>query len=148
MEQPICPSCGGEMWDNRAKKASGEFKKTGPDFSCKNKEGCGYVIWPEKKTTTKPMVRPANLPPSQTPIRREPIKQEDSNRRLEIAREAAANALGRLWSGREISLDRFMENCNILAEFYITGIVPEQLIKPEPPYSETLSDEETSDLPF
>lgn len=37
------------MWDNRPKKASGEFKSTSPDFKCKN---CGYVIWPPKEKTS------------------------------------------------------------------------------------------------
>lgn len=41
-----CPKCGGDMWDNREKKRSGRFKKNAPDFSCKNKDGCGYQLWP------------------------------------------------------------------------------------------------------
>ncbi len=44
---PNCPECGGMMWDNRPKKASGEFKSTAPDYKCKNKS-CGGVIWPPK----------------------------------------------------------------------------------------------------
>lgn len=44
---PACPECGGEMWDNRPKKASGLFKKNSPDFKCKNAD-CGSVIWPPK----------------------------------------------------------------------------------------------------
>lgn len=43
-----CPKCGGPCWDNRAKKAAGEFKATAPDFSCKDK-ACGGKIWPSKK---------------------------------------------------------------------------------------------------
>lgn len=46
-----CPTCQGPTWDNRAKKASGEFKAKSPDFSCKNK-ACGGAIWPEKKEAT------------------------------------------------------------------------------------------------
>lgn len=45
-ETKKCPSCGGDMWDNRPKKVSGEFKSTSPDFKCKN---CGHVIWPPKE---------------------------------------------------------------------------------------------------
>jgi hypothetical protein len=45
--EPSCPICGGEMWDNRPKKASGEFKPTAPDFKCKDKE-CDGKIWPPK----------------------------------------------------------------------------------------------------
>jgi len=48
-ETRICPQCGSEMWDNRPKKASGEFKKNSPDFKCKNKD-CEFVIWPKKTT--------------------------------------------------------------------------------------------------
>jgi hypothetical protein len=32
-----CPNCGKEMYDNRQKKASGEYKATYPDFTCKDK---------------------------------------------------------------------------------------------------------------
>ena len=43
---PPCPTCKGEMWDNRAKKASGTFDNKTMDFTCKNKncytEGAGY----------------------------------------------------------------------------------------------------------
>ena len=45
---PACPQCDGEMWDNRPKIKSGEFKKGSPHFKCKNDE-CGKGIWPEKK---------------------------------------------------------------------------------------------------
>lgn len=42
-----CPKCGGPVWDNRAKKASGDYQPTSPDAKCKNKQ-CGGVIWPAK----------------------------------------------------------------------------------------------------
>jgi hypothetical protein len=35
------------MWDNRPKKASGQFSAKSPDFKCKNQD-CGGVIWPPK----------------------------------------------------------------------------------------------------
>ena len=44
-----CPDCGGEMWDNRPKKASGDYKPNAPDFSCKDKDGCGKKVWLDKK---------------------------------------------------------------------------------------------------
>jgi len=47
-DSQVCPDCGGEMWDNREKKASGQFKPTSPDFACKDKQ-CGKAIWLEKK---------------------------------------------------------------------------------------------------
>ncbi len=40
-----CPDCGGPMWDNRAKKESGEYKANRADLSCKDKDGCGKGIW-------------------------------------------------------------------------------------------------------
>ena len=48
---PLCPDCGGQMWDNRAKKASGEYAANRPDFSCKKRAGnpdCKGAIWPSK----------------------------------------------------------------------------------------------------
>ena len=40
-----CKQCQGtEFYDNRAKKASGEFKANSPDFKCK---GCGKGVWPK-----------------------------------------------------------------------------------------------------
>lgn len=39
-----CPTCSGPMWDNRAKKESGEFKPKSPDASCKDK-ACKGAIW-------------------------------------------------------------------------------------------------------
>ena len=44
-----CPKCSQvTMWDNRVKKASGEFKPKSPDFSCSNPT-CKHAIWPQKK---------------------------------------------------------------------------------------------------
>ena len=37
-DAPSCPQCGGEMYDNREKKASGQFKPTSADFTCKDKQ--------------------------------------------------------------------------------------------------------------
>ena len=49
-----CPKCNSEMWDNKPKKASGEFKSNSPDYKCRN-ASCGNVIWPPKtKTQTQP----------------------------------------------------------------------------------------------
>lgn len=48
-----CPDCGGPMWDNRAKKASGVYKPTSPDYSCKDRDGCGKGVWLEPKSEPK-----------------------------------------------------------------------------------------------
>lgn len=45
---PKCPKCGGDMWDNRRKKASGEISAKSPDFKCKDKQNCDGVIWPPR----------------------------------------------------------------------------------------------------
>jgi len=42
-----CPKCGGEMWDNRQKKADGTFKANAPDYKCKL-DSCAEVVWPDK----------------------------------------------------------------------------------------------------
>lgn len=43
---PTCPKCEtSEVWDNRAKKASGQFSEKSPDYACRDKEGCGWVLW-------------------------------------------------------------------------------------------------------
>lgn len=42
-----CEGCGGtSFYDNRAKKASGEFKSNSPDFKCR---GCQKGVWLTKK---------------------------------------------------------------------------------------------------
>jgi len=42
---PTCPKCGGEMWDNRPRKAEGKMKPNAPDYKCKDKD-CGGLYWP------------------------------------------------------------------------------------------------------
>jgi len=46
----LCIKCGGECWDNTQKniERAKEGKKNLPLYSCKNKEGCSWVMWPEK----------------------------------------------------------------------------------------------------
>ncbi len=40
-----CAACGGtNFYDNRPKKASGQYKSTAPDFKCVNKD-CGKGVW-------------------------------------------------------------------------------------------------------
>ncbi len=41
----FCPKCLGDLWDNRPKIASGQMKPNAPDFSCKNKNACGWAVW-------------------------------------------------------------------------------------------------------
>jgi len=53
MEVFLCPECKGEVWnnidENNKREAKGE--KLRPDYSCKDKEGCGWVMWREKGKT-------------------------------------------------------------------------------------------------
>lgn len=50
----ICPKCQkSEVWDNGPSKAAGKIKPNAPDLACKDKEGCGWKQWPEKKASPK-----------------------------------------------------------------------------------------------
>jgi hypothetical protein len=60
---PPCPICGGAMWDNRPKKASGVMNAKAPDFKCKDKGSCEGVIWPPRSGGAKPRVQAASSPP-------------------------------------------------------------------------------------
>jgi len=41
-----CPRCDGAVWDNRAQKQEDPAKRKRPDFSCKDRERCGWAVWP------------------------------------------------------------------------------------------------------
>ncbi len=69
---PPCPICGGAMWDNRPKKASGAMNAKAPDFKCKDKTGCEGVIWPPRSGGARPRVQAASPPPP-------PPANEDDN---------------------------------------------------------------------
>jgi hypothetical protein len=47
---PMCPLCGGEMWDNRATKKN----PRAPDFKCKS-AGCEGVVWPPREAGAVPI---------------------------------------------------------------------------------------------
>jgi hypothetical protein len=53
-----CPQCNGDMWDNvSANDARAEVgEKLRPDYACKDKEGCGFVIWRPKDGSKKILV--------------------------------------------------------------------------------------------
>ncbi len=59
---PLCPICGGAMWDDRASKRN----PRAPDFKCRNKPkerggpGCEGVIWPSRDGSPSPY--PASAP--------------------------------------------------------------------------------------
>lgn len=54
---PVCPVCAGDMWDNRAKKASGAVNPKAPDFGCKDK-GCSGRVWKVTDKPAEPMPTP------------------------------------------------------------------------------------------
>jgi hypothetical protein len=51
---PPCPTCGGEMWDNRVTKKN----PRAPDFKCKS-AGCEGVVWPPREAGAIPVAVPA-----------------------------------------------------------------------------------------
>jgi len=66
---PLCPVCGGPMWDDRASKRN----PRAPDFKCRNKPrerggpGCEGVIWPARDGSPSPYPPPIarrSAPPS------------------------------------------------------------------------------------
>ena len=52
-EKIKCPKCGGEVFDNRAKKASGKMNEKAPDAKCKDVK-CGEVVWHYKPAEAVP----------------------------------------------------------------------------------------------
>jgi hypothetical protein len=59
---PVCPVCGGPMWDDRTSKRN----PRAPDFKCRNKPkerggpGCEGVIWPPRDGSASPYPAPAS----------------------------------------------------------------------------------------
>jgi len=57
---PLCPICGGAMWDDRESKRN----PRAPDFKCRNKPrerggpGCEGVIWPARDGSPSPYPPP------------------------------------------------------------------------------------------
>jgi hypothetical protein len=57
---PLCPVCGGAMWDDRESKRN----PRAPDFKCRNKPrerggpGCEGVIWPARDGSPSPYPPP------------------------------------------------------------------------------------------
>jgi hypothetical protein len=69
---PPCPTCGGLMWDNREKKASGEYKPKSPDFTCRNKEcknadGFRSGSWVKNTDKVTAAAEPYNQPNNDNP---------------------------------------------------------------------------------
>lgn len=71
---PLCPICGGAMWDDRESKRN----PRAPDFKCRNKPrerggpGCEGVIWPARDGSPSPYPPPlprrtASLPTNDAP---------------------------------------------------------------------------------
>src|SRR2546430_9615098 len=48
---PVCPKCGGAMWDNRDSKRN----PRAPDFRCRNRM-CDGVLWPGQHRAAVPII--------------------------------------------------------------------------------------------
>ena len=86
---PVCPTCGGAMWDDRLTKRNPKA----PDFKCRNKPkerggpGCEGVIWPPRSGASPypaPVPRAASRsgasspPPNDAPAHSEPPPFDDT----------------------------------------------------------------------
>lgn len=70
VNDPICPDCGGPMWDNRSKKRSGDYNAKRSDFSCKDKGGCGKGLW---IASDKKAAAPAGAQGKAAPVAPRPV---------------------------------------------------------------------------
>lgn len=141
-----CPKCNNaEMWDNRAdnKLRMSQGLKPRPDFSCKDKQNCGHVIWPPKPGEAAK--RTATVGTGVQEVR-EPI-QTGGDRSMEIARQAAGNALSRLYAGSQIDLTEFQAKIIPLAQFYKTGVIQTAPVVPVAT-DESLPEEDYEGMPF
>ena len=83
-----CPNCGGPVWDNRAKKASGQFTPKSPDFTCRDKE-CAWAMWPTENPvrantyTKRPQAAPTAAP-TQPTAASAPTRQQVAQRREQV----------------------------------------------------------------
>jgi hypothetical protein len=61
-----CPECGKDCWDNRVENDQRDLKgeKLRPEYACKDKENCGWVMWREKgvKKELRETSKPAPVP--------------------------------------------------------------------------------------
>jgi hypothetical protein len=70
---PLCPICGGSMWDDRLSKRN----PRAPDFKCRNRPrerggpGCEGVIWPARDGSPSPYPPPVPRAPRANPARAE-----------------------------------------------------------------------------
>jgi hypothetical protein len=71
---PLCPVCGGSMWDDRLSKRN----PRAPDFKCRNRPrerggpGCEGVIWPPRDGSPSPYPPPVPRRQPSSPPRQEP----------------------------------------------------------------------------
>lgn len=55
-DSPLCPTCGGRMWDNRMSKRNPKA----PDFKCRNRS-CDGLLWPGQQRTAISATQPPRL---------------------------------------------------------------------------------------
>src|SRR5688500_8765823 len=56
-EMPLCPKCGGKMWDNRLSKRNPKA----PDYKCRDRS-CDGVVWPPRAASAPTSSRSASSP--------------------------------------------------------------------------------------
>lgn len=68
-----CPNCGGEIWDNTAENDKRDLngEKLRPEYACKDKDGCGWVMWREKG-------KKKILVETSKPVPKPPVKKEEN----------------------------------------------------------------------
>lgn len=78
-----CPQCSGEIWDNQAENDKRELngEKLRPDYACKDKENCGWVMW-RVKEKKKILVETNPKPIQKTPTKDEFVEGKKENNRL------------------------------------------------------------------
>jgi len=117
-----CPKCGSDVWDNRSKKLAGGMKPNAPDFSCKNKDICGWVQWPPKKGASQ---APAA---ASAPVSAQPSAIAPPFGGVDVTADAMRVAL--FWDSFDSVLDNIAKRkltdmfkpeniCNLVATLYI-----------------------------
>ena len=55
-DNPMCPNCGGEMWNNIGRKKNPKQ----PDFACRDRDNCNVALWIKEDKKENPTPKPIN----------------------------------------------------------------------------------------
>jgi hypothetical protein len=115
-----CPKCNGEVWDNRQKKVSGEFKANAPDFACKNKAGCGWNSYPAKDAPPAASAYQQPVPAAMAPVMTAPaVNATQDAIRLQLFWDSFDSVLENLARRKVTDLFKSENICNLVATLYI-----------------------------